>query len=332
MARRLGRVDLELAALDAVSSISTIQGLYAGHWPLVERRLRLVERYEDFWEYGDAYALASWHTGDVGKWREAARFGIDGAKHVLAEIPGIGMHALARACIGLFHTGEWDDLLAAFARIREALGERADGPPAFVSVAYAVALVASEARGESVAADRLLPVIENIGRDRRIGTPTADPFVARFLGRRGRWEEAFAQLDRHADDSSVRAHVFAARCDLLADAGRWDEAEAFVKPARAWAELAGLEALPFFADRLEGRLLRSRGEDEAAIAAMERAAEGFHELDAPWEQAVTELHLAEALVGQGRDAREPLERGLLVFERIGALREAETARALADRG
>ena len=87
--------------------------------------------------------------------------------------------------------------------------------------------------------------------------------------------------------------------------------------AREEAAACGLLALPFFADRLEGRMLGS-------AELLRRSAEGFAELGAPWEEAWSRLLLAE-LTGEAAD----LGGSLATFERRGSVAELDRVQALA---
>jgi hypothetical protein len=225
--------------------------------------------------------------------------------------------------------GEWDDLLSGLDLIMETLGERRDSPPPFALMAYAAAAVVHEARGDRAVADRVIEVVDQ-GRPLTVGGgPASDTWVAMHLARRGQFDEAFARLDQHAHLPPGRPNGYAVRCDLIADAGRWNEAEPFVAEVLAWADHAGLEALPFFAHRLSGRAALAAGDAGAAVELLTRAADGFRALEAEWEVARTGLHLAQALMAAGRDASPVLDRARTVFERLGALRELAAARDLA---
>ena len=59
IARRLGDVDLESAAMDAITSVSLSQGLYGRLVPVQQRRLELVDRVQDPLEVGDIFAMAA---------------------------------------------------------------------------------------------------------------------------------------------------------------------------------------------------------------------------------------------------------------------------------
>jgi hypothetical protein len=124
-----------------------------------------------------------------------------------------------------------------------------------------------------------------------------------------------------------------ARCDVLGDMEAWDEIPAFLEEARAYAEEAGLRALPAFADRLEGRRAVAQSEWDTAIDCLTRAADGFASLEARWEEARTRLMLAEALLGAGRpeDARGELDLAQPVFQQLTSVRELARDRELRAR-
>jgi hypothetical protein len=113
-----------------------------------------------------------------------------------------------------------------------------------------------------------------------------------------------------------------ALCEVLATEGAWDEAASTVATARAIAEQSGSLSLPFFADRLEGRVATVGGEDKQAAMLLRRSADGFAGLGAIWEEAWSRLLLAEV-------AHDPAEAAaaLAVFERLGSVDEVERAQS-----
>jgi len=330
MAARMGRVDLELAALDSLGSVTMIQGLYGGLSDLLARRLELVAGDVDPQERGDTYANAAWNSADIGRYRDAVRYGVEGAERTISEMPGVAIHCLARASVARFALGEWDELLAGLDQMMETMGDRRDSPPPFALMAYAAAAVVHDARGDRAMADRLLEVVERSGPLTVGGGPAFDTWVAMTLGRRGNFDEAFERVDRHVHLPAARPLAYAVRCDLVADAGRWDEAEGFVAEALAWADHAGLEALPQFARRLAGRAALAGGDAAGSVDLLRSAGSAFRQLEAGWELARTELYLAEALIAAGLDAAEPVRDALATFERLGALHELAEARDLAE--
>jgi class 3 adenylate cyclase len=90
---------------------------------------------------------------------------------------------------------------------------------------------------------------------------------------------------------------------------------------------AGLLALPFFADRLEGPRLALLGEPQAGAKMLLRFAEGFRQLGAAWEEAWSRLLAAEVLLAVDADrAHDAAAAALPTFERLGSVQELERAR------
>ena len=100
--------------------------------------------------------------------------------------------------------------------------------------------------------------------------------------------------------------------------------------AQAFAERAGLRALPVHLDRLEGRAALAAGDTSRAVGALAAASTAFEGLGARWEKACTDLSLAEALVAGHRsdEARARLDAAIEVFEELRSLREIERSREL----
>jgi tetratricopeptide (TPR) repeat protein len=171
--------------------------------------------------------------------------------------------------------------------------------------------------------------------DAMIGRGGIRTWLAWALMGAGVIDEAGDLLAR-ADESRILSHLPLLRqvqAEHLAESGKWDRAPAFAEAARAYAEEAGLRALPVHIDRLDGRAALAAGDHERAVALLERASDGFASLSARWEEARTHAFLAGALANAGRekDARERLLQATNVFEELGARRELERSRALGDR-
>jgi hypothetical protein len=123
------------------------------------------------------------------------------------------------------------------------------------------------------------------------------------------------------------------RMELLAALGDWTSTEDVLAEVRAYAAESGVAALPWFAERHEGRAAAARGDLEVALARLASAADGFAAIEATWERARTNLDLARALASAGRseDAADRASAAGSVFAALGALREAEAARRLDGR-
>lgn len=246
------------------------------------------------------------------------------------------LHCVAWRALARLRLGDWDGFFADLARAQELLGERSAEPPYFAARPFAAAALVHEAQGNPVAADRFLDLVQGI--DERQGPAKAtdrDAWTAWGLARRGKFEEARARLWQPLLETWKAALpiIMEARCDLLGDMEAWDEVPAFLEEARRYSGEAGLEALPYFIDRLEGRAALAAGRRLVAENTLTRAAEGFASLEAGWEEARTRLYLAEALLTARRiaEAREELEKAYPVFERLQSVRELARSRELLAR-
>jgi tetratricopeptide (TPR) repeat protein len=327
MARRLGRADLELLALDAHAARLNARGLYGHAKPYNQARLEIARRIHDPFEVTDTFYTAAWAALEVGSYRDVLA--------LAAEYQAIGMDVPPLGTLGLsvlarVSLGEWDEALAAQARFRSLLGDRAGLPPSFATGGYGAEVLIHEARGERPAADAVVAEIVE-WRERTAGQrPWPLPLAAVALARRGDYATARELLELIAEDRSSRPRGLAARCEVVAEEGTWDEADAVVAATRAHAEAGKLVALPLHADRLEGRAHLAGGDPARALGPLERAVKGFAQLDARWEVALTELVRGEALAALGRDdeAAPVLERAAREFERLRVPRELERAEAL----
>jgi tetratricopeptide (TPR) repeat protein len=189
-----------------------------------------------------------------------------------------------------------------------------------------------EARGEHAAAGAALAEIEAWSVEGEWPRLWASPMAALALARRGDFSAARERLDALLENGIYRGREIEVRCAVMAEERAWDGAGALVERARRHAEIGELVALPFHADRLEGRALLASGDAADAVPVLEQARAGFAGLSAGWEVALTDLSLGEALAGSGReeDASQVVARAAEVFERLGVPRELERARALLE--
>jgi hypothetical protein len=156
----------------------------------------------------------------------------------------------------------------------------------------------------------------------KVGRRNALAPACRALVHRGQVDEARA-LFAHDPDSKAYGTALEALCDMTAAAHDWAGARQTVDVARAWAKETGLVGLPLFADRLEGQIAAADGDEEVAAAAFRRAADGFAQVGAVWEEAYARLLLAEVTSDP-----DQLERAQVVFERLGSVTEIERARGV----
>ena len=330
LALELGRLELASAALDGIGSIEFIRGRHGLDWPVVERRLAIVERLTDPWEVGDALQTAADVSLAIGRYRDAVRFADEGYERSRSG-PDVWRACLAWRAVARFQLGEWDAMVEDIELLEATRATTRFGYAGYFTVAArSCASLLFEIRGESDRADHLY----DLAIEYSPGTATSRriPWLARFAAHRGRADEALEWLAKgdRADSELSRSAILEGACAVIADLGRWDLAETKVAEARAFADLAQVEALLVHADRVDGRAALARGDLGPAIAALTRARDGFGKLGARWEEALSALWLAEALraAGSADEARASAERAAAVFDELRSARELEHARSL----
>ena len=302
IARRMQRPDLELLALDALSSGLNVRGLYGHVEPLDNERLAIARTIRDPFEVGDTFYTAAWSALDVGHYPRILSL-IEECDALDLEFVPIG--PLSLCVLAQVPMGQWDAALNDQARLRTLLGDQASRPPSMASGGHGAEAFIRRARGESEAADAVLTEIEAWTVGGEWPRLWAMPLVALAYAREGDFERARRHLDSLLGTDVYRGRQLEARGALIAEEGTWDEAASVAAAAREHGEVARLAALPLHADRLEGRAALATGDAEAAIAPLERAAAGFAGLHAAWEAALCELALGEALAAVGRCEERP---------------------------
>lgn len=340
IAERLGRPDLESAALDGVGSGLMTQGLYGPLEKHVRRRLELATTVlEDPWELGDIYGVSAWVSFALGKYRQTVDLANEGLRRTTMDAPGVALHCLSWRSIANFRLGEWDSVQEDFELAMELLGDRRTTPPVFSFTLLGASAIIHEARGNPAAADRILLVMESSTENRQ-----ARPLAAlnwcrsELLTRRGAFDEAFAAVDHPYLTQIFRAGLYEllqVKSRIVAEAGWWDRAPGLIEEMRGHAGEAGLVSLPFFADRLEGQAALAAGDGRTAVELLARSRHGLDGLGAQWEAARVDLSLAEAesttsTTGQRESATVRLRSALELFDKLGSLRERDRARELLD--
>ena len=337
MAQRIGRPDLESAALDAASS-TLIQRDHHGHVdPLIDRRLELTSVIRDPWELGDTFAMAAWAAFMAGRYRDSIRFAVEGIERTAAEAIEPEVHCYTWAAMSYFRLGEWRLFFDALARVNDRLGgERRTRPPHYVRRLYAVAALIHDIQGNRVAADEYVATVTDTERVDRTGPAPSSPWMSVILARRGEADEALKRLRRAETvgaSRTFRGLILEARCEVLAQAGMWTVARGAAHDARVHGAQAKLLALQPAADRLEGRAALAEGRTDEAVRLLQGASAGFEALEARWDQARTDLWLAAALIAAGDpgEARARVQRAAATLEELGAVDERARAREVLKR-
>jgi class 3 adenylate cyclase/tetratricopeptide (TPR) repeat protein len=325
MAERLGRVDLESAALDGIACAHQALGRYGPMTGPIRRRLELAQELTDPYEVGDIHAMAAWWALNTGRYRESVALADRGFTEAMPDSPMQGIYCLDFRAAARFRLGDWDGVLTDVALAEEILGDRRDTPPGFAPMHLAIAAFIHDARGDRGTARRYLQLVRWLEETEERLDPVLSLWQARLLARRGAHDEARALLERPAlaEDLRGRDEVLEAWCEVIAERGAWDEAPEMVGRAARHASWAGEPPLALYATRLDGRAAAARGESERSVERLTSAMDGFAGLEAAWEAAVTGLELARALMKAGEDERA---RGLAdevatVFDRLGSVRE-----------
>ena len=333
LARELGRLDLESAALDGAASAIITLGLYGRLRDTLARRLEIAEQIEDPWEAGDAYAMGSWNLSMLGEYEESIRLGLMGRDRAEPQAAGIVDHCLNWTGMSLFHLGEWDRQLEIFREVEGLMGERTAEPPYFMMGLFGATAFVKEARGLP-GAGPLLDLVERTLGTLIEGSVIASHWLAWASARGGDTDRAWELVrETPVDSATVRPFQDQVMAELLSPSERWSDVPAFLEDSRAYAAQAELLALPVHLDRLDGRTSIAAGRLEPGLDALERARSGYARLGAVWERGRTELDLAEAFASAGRtdEARAAIVASAADLERVGALIETERLRSIRAR-
>jgi class 3 adenylate cyclase/tetratricopeptide (TPR) repeat protein len=331
IALRIDRPDLASGAWDAVQGILAVQGRVSEGKDVIDLRIDVADRVEDPLERGDIFAVAAWVRFDIGLYREAIPLATRGFEGPGQEMASVGLHCLAWRALCRFRLGDWTGFLAEVQTLRQMLGERDVDPPYFAARPFGAAALVLDAVGDAASAQWFLDVAEVLLARRVTRSEVMQALVGLVFARRG--DRDGASRYHSMTDGRQRLPqpmVLEARCDVVAELGRWDEAPDLIEESRAASGVGGLLALPAYADRLEGRLARARERPEEAVAALDRAATMFERLGCRWEHALTLLDLAEvdSALGRADRARAGVEKAKPVFEDLSSLREIDRSRAL----
>lgn len=339
MARRLGRPDLESAALDGVGANYIALGRYDRALEGVNRRLELCDEIDDIWEVGDAHSMGGWANFCLGRYREAFSSADRGFAITATRLPSVAAHCLSWRALARYRLGDWDGVLADLDLVSSMLGDRSDSPPHYISAMHAAAALVHEIRGEPAGADHIVELLRRVdeGAEALDRDSTAmgrwAQYLAPLVARRGRLDEARRMLSGTTWRRGARMGLLLeSECEIAVWAGEWEGARELLERARAEAERCGLEALEYAADRLDGHLALQSGEGTRAVHLLKRARAGFERLDARWDEAVTTLALGEALVETGVESNVPRVVGpaIDVFRELGAPRELAKAQSLIE--
>lgn len=223
----------------------------------------------------------------------------------------------------LYLRGDWD---AAADQIEQAYRRLADpmGQPALGAAAYLKGDL-HRLRGQDRAAEADFQLASELGRD-------PQPGLALLRLATGKVEAAAASIRRayhEAGDPISRARLAAGYVEITLAS---DDVAAARAAADELGTVAGMLGQPLpTALHLQvlGAALLAEDQPEPALSALRQALAGWHELDALYEAARTQMLIAAACraVGDHDGAEMELAGAIPVFDRLNAVRDAAAARA-----
>ncbi len=322
MSRRVGRPDIESAALDGVSANHIPDSNYAEAWKATHRRLALVKDIHDPEEVGDIHAMQCWIDFHLGHYRVVHHFADVGFERTIDEVPSVALHCVAWRGMSRFRLGDWDGVLEDLAIGEEILGQDRPSPPYFASGLWAVSAVVCDRRGQREQADELMSMLTTSvsaeeGSD-TVPLATWIEFLGPVLAKRGQTDLALRLIaETRFRRGTRRGLLRQAECDTMLEGARFEGVDEVVSATRSFGDSMGLEALGPAADRLEGVALLRAGRPMDAIRRLRRSQLAFARLDAAYDVAVTEMWLAGAL--EAADSADPalLRRAIETLQGLG---------------
>lgn len=159
---RLDDVNLQSAALDALSGSAQARGAWLEARELAYRRLRLVDRL-NMVEKVDAHSVVAWTTLTLGNLEEAERVAAQGLALIQpGQIPAWTLHLVAWRIIALSLLGRWDDALAMGERGRQLWAETGRTSAGYAIRGFMAVMDIARARQDPDLLDTYRQVIEDI--------------------------------------------------------------------------------------------------------------------------------------------------------------------------
>lgn len=149
------------------------------------------------------------------------------------------------------------------------------------------------------------------------------PGLSRLRLAQGRGDDARAALESvvgESDEQLVRAQMLAAYVEALLVCDRLEDAHEAADELAAMARALSSPMLSAIVDEAQGAVLLRRDDPKAAIHRLRNALKLWRQIEAPYEAARTQVHLARACraLGDEDGARFQLEEARNAFEKLGA--------------
>jgi hypothetical protein len=340
IAERLDQPDLLSAALDAS------YGMYfpVRYGPALRAALRRVDLESRLTttEISDAYNMCAWSSFYVGDYEASIGYATRGMELARGLDPAEYAHGLTWRIKARFMSGDWNGALADQAELESLVKESARHPPAYAQGAYAFTALCLELRGRFEEVDRYADLLQVTPPRPDDSHKAEGGYVAHaFKAEMGYLVRSFAhrgdlKLARGSlvlDITEKFPEHMAAACDVLPLEQDWPAARKLLPLMRRIADEGEVQPLEWFAARLEGLMEAGEGNLDKAVLLLRASADGFGTLGAVWEEAYSNLLLAETV---GKDGRVELYESRLLsalatFQRLGSVREIDRAAKLTDR-
>ena len=318
LAQRLNDPALESVALDGLQLAFVRVGDMGRALEVTPRRRGLAIRMTDTREQADLFADCSWVGLLTGRYREAAEDAERGAEVVRGRDPDFVMNALSWLVLARHRLGEWSKCLLAQEELDELILEHRGGSdPPYAARQLGLIAQIQHLQGDRESAQKTIERARAV--DRSMSRPALELYPALAWGLLAAREATAARtlLEPHLERAAIlpAPGLLEAWCDVLAEVGDWDGVEAAAAGARRLSEARGLPGPQLFALRSEGRSALFGGNRELAARALAQAADGFAQLEARWEEALTRRELADLLASD--DAAVQLERAEALFAELG---------------
>jgi DNA-binding NarL/FixJ family response regulator len=224
----------------------------------------------------------------------------------------------------LLTLGAWDEALDETTRVIERQGGRGDRQA--VADAYYCRAELLRLRGELREAEKTYRSASELGREPQPGYA----LLRLAQGERDAAATAIRRVASSTPDRLRRARLLPAAIDILLAAGEVDEARRIADELEETAQTHRTVLLAAMAASARGAVLLADG-DAHAIAILREAFERWHELRAPYAEAIVRVQIAKACKALGDDdgAVLELDAARAVFERLGAAPDLALVEAFA---
>jgi class 3 adenylate cyclase len=328
MARRLGRVDLESAALDGLGSTHVFKGDYLAADEVTRRRRDLYRSLTDPWERGDLCAVASWVAFERARYDESIAWATRGIDIAGSDYPSVALHCRTWRGLARLRSGDWYGVLDDLAAVETSV---VGGVAPYTTPLIAAAALVHHLRGDDSECNRLLEVL--VPTDEREGPELSRwaEFIAPIVARRGDPDTAFEMIDCTAHRRASRqGQLLIARCHVLIEARRWRRFDDFAAYCRQHVAQHGVEALLPAMRVAEGSCWFDAGSLDEALEVFQEARAAADRLSDPWWTGMADLGLAETCARLSRTelAHHHRTRAIDVFTRLGSIRELDRAIAI----